>query len=75
VTEAMSDLKRRSRNMEIGEVGSISVNGQKMIGDEIAEAMQKVGHRAASRSRRRRRRARRPQQRRARGHRRSWTSV
>jgi len=39
---------RPSRNVEIAEVGSISANGQKMIGSEIAEAMQKVGHYAAS---------------------------
>jgi hypothetical protein len=31
VTEAMSDLKRSSRDIEIAEVGSIFVNGQKMI--------------------------------------------
>ena len=48
VTEAVSDLKRRSKKIktseEIAQVGSIAANGDKMIGDKIAEAMQKVGN-------------------------------
>ena len=36
---------------EIARVGTILANGEKLIGDKIAEAMQKVGHCAASRSR------------------------
>ncbi len=48
VTEAVSDLKRRSKKIktseEIAQVGSIAANGEKMIGDKIAEAMQKVGN-------------------------------
>jgi chaperonin GroEL len=48
VTEAVSDLKRRSKKIktseEIAQVGSIAANGEKMIGEKIAEAMQKVGN-------------------------------
>jgi len=48
VSEAVSDLKRRSKKIktseEIAQVGSIAANGDKMIGDKIAEAMQKVGN-------------------------------
>jgi chaperonin GroEL len=48
VTEAVSDLKRRSKKIktseEIAQVGAIAANGEKMIGDKIAEAMQKVGN-------------------------------
>ena len=48
VTEAVADLKRRSKKIktseEIAQVGSIAANGEKMIGDKIAEAMQKVGN-------------------------------
>jgi chaperonin GroEL len=48
VAEAVEDLKRRSKKIktseEIAQVGTISANGEKMIGDKIAEAMQKVGN-------------------------------
>jgi len=48
VIEAVSDLKRRSKKIktseEIAQVGAIAANGDKMIGDKIAEAMQKVGN-------------------------------
>ncbi len=48
VTEAVADLKRRSKKIktseEIAQVGSIAANGDKMIGAKIAEAMQKVGN-------------------------------
>ena len=48
VTEAVADLKRRSKKIktseEIAQVGSIAANGEKMIGEKIAEAMQKVGN-------------------------------
>src|SRR6266700_3799246 len=48
VAEAVSDLKRRSKKIktseEIAQVGAIAANGEKMIGDKIAEAMQKVGN-------------------------------
>jgi chaperonin GroEL len=48
VTEAVADLKRRSKNIktseEIAQVGSIAANGEKMIGDMIAKAMKKVGN-------------------------------
>ena len=48
VTEAVGDLKRRSRRSrppeEIAQVGSIAANGETMIGEKIAEAMQKVGN-------------------------------
>src|SRR3954454_10481336 len=48
VIEAVSDLKRRSKKIktseEIAQVGSIAANGEKMIGEKIAEAMQKVGN-------------------------------
>ena len=48
VGEAVADLKRRSKKIktseEIAQVGSIAANGEKMIGDKIAEAMQKVGN-------------------------------
>ena len=43
VTEAVSDLKRRSKKIktseEIAQVGAIAANGEKMIGDKIAEAL------------------------------------
>ncbi|MDP2377359.1 chaperonin GroEL, partial [Reyranella sp.] len=43
----MEDLKSRSRkvstNQEIAQVGTISANGDKAIGDMIAKAMEKVG--------------------------------
>jgi len=48
VTEAVSDLKRRSKNIktseEIAQVGAIAANGEKVIGDMIAKAMKKVGN-------------------------------
>src|SRR5450432_1781662 len=48
VTEAVSDLKRRSKNVtsneEIAQVGTISANGDAEIGRFIAQAMQKVGN-------------------------------
>jgi chaperonin GroEL len=48
VTEAIADLKRRSKKIktseEIAQVGAIAANGEKMIGEKIAEAMQKVGN-------------------------------
>src|SRR6201982_3370977 len=48
VTEAVSDLKRRSKKIktseEIAQVGSIAANGEKMIGAKMAEAMQKGGN-------------------------------
>src|ERR1700680_839427 len=48
VTEAVSDLKRRSKKIktseEISQVGTIAANGETMIGEKIAEAMQKVGN-------------------------------
>src|SRR6476659_5037620 len=48
VSEVVADLKRRSKKIktseEIAQVGSIAANGEKMIGDKIAEAMQKVGN-------------------------------
>jgi chaperonin GroEL len=48
VAEAVSDLKRRSKKIktseEIAQVGSIAANGETLIGEKIAEAMQKVGN-------------------------------
>src|SRR6476659_5061846 len=48
VAEAVSDLKRRSKKIktseEIAQVGTIAANGETMIGEKIAEAMQKVGN-------------------------------
>src|SRR3954469_1857677 len=48
VIEAVADLRRRSKKIktseEIAQVGSIAANGEKMIGEKIAEAMQKVGN-------------------------------
>src|SRR5579872_270631 len=48
VVEAVSDLKRRSKKIktseEIAQVGSIAANGEKMIGEKIADAMQRVGN-------------------------------
>ncbi len=45
---AIEDVKKRSKKVksseEIGQVGTISANGEKEIGDMIAEAMQKVGN-------------------------------
>src|SRR5690606_38978010 len=48
VITAIEDLKARSHKVsssnEIGQVGTISANGDKDIGNMIAEAMQKVGN-------------------------------
>jgi chaperonin GroEL len=48
VAEAVSDLKRRSKKIktseEIAQVGTISANGEKEVGNMIADAMQKVGN-------------------------------
>jgi chaperonin GroEL len=47
VTAVVEDLKARSKKVksedEIGQVGTISANGEKEIGDMISRAMQKVG--------------------------------
>ena len=48
VETVVEDLKARSKkvssNAEIAQVGTISANGDKEIGDMIAKAMDKVGH-------------------------------
>ncbi len=48
VAVAIEDIKKRSKKVksseEIGQVGTISANGDKEIGDMIARAMQKVGN-------------------------------
>ena len=48
VTAVVEDLRKHSRkvatNDEIAQVGTISANGYKEIGDMIAEAMEKVGN-------------------------------
>jgi chaperonin GroEL len=48
VAEAVKDLEARSMKIktseEVAQVGSIAANGEKMIGEKIAEAMQKVGN-------------------------------
>ncbi len=48
VEAVVADLKKRSKkvksNDEIGQVGTISANGDKLIGQMIAEAMAKVGN-------------------------------
>jgi len=48
VEAVVADLKKRSKkvksNDEIGQVGTISANGDKTVGKMIAEAMQKVGN-------------------------------
>ncbi len=48
VEKIVDDLKARSRkvasNAEIAQVGTISANGDKEIGEMIARAMEKVGH-------------------------------
>ena len=45
---AVADLKKRAKKVkgseEIAQVGTISANGEKEIGDLIAQAMQKVGN-------------------------------
>jgi chaperonin GroEL len=48
VLTAIEDLKKRSKKIkgsdEVAQVGTISANGEKAIGDMIAQAMQKVGN-------------------------------
>jgi chaperonin GroEL len=48
VDAIVADLKKRSKkvksNEEIGQVGTISANGDKEVGDMIAKAMSKVGN-------------------------------
>ncbi len=48
VATAIEDLKKRSKKIksseEVGQVGTISANGEKAIGEMIAKAMQKVGN-------------------------------
>jgi chaperonin GroEL len=48
VAEAVKDLEKRSKKIktsqEIAQVGSIAANGETLIGEKIAEAMQKVGN-------------------------------
>ncbi|MDP2620617.1 MAG: chaperonin GroEL [Hyphomicrobiales bacterium] len=48
VSEVVKDLEKRSKNIktsaEVAQVGAIAANGEKMIGEKIAEAMQKVGN-------------------------------
>ncbi len=47
VTKVVEDLKSRSKPVsgsnEIGQVGSIAANGDTIVGEKIAEAMEKVG--------------------------------
>ena len=48
IEKVIEDLKTRSRkvasNAEIAQVGTVSANGEKEIGDMIAKAMEKVGN-------------------------------
>src|SRR5213595_3284919 len=48
VEAVVADVKSRSKkiatNEEIAQVGTISANGEREVGDKIAEAMQKVGN-------------------------------
>jgi chaperonin GroEL len=48
VSEVVKDLQKRSKKIktseEVAQVGTISANGQREIGDMIAQAMQKVGN-------------------------------
>ncbi len=48
VAEVVKDLRKRSKKIntsqEVAQVGTISANGDREIGDMIAEAMQKVGN-------------------------------
>ncbi len=48
VSEVVAEIKKRATTVkssdEIGQVGTISANGEREIGDMIAEAMQKVGN-------------------------------
>src|SRR5207253_11274928 len=47
VTKVVDDLKKRSKPVsgsnEIGQVGSIAANGDTIVGEKIAEAMEQVG--------------------------------
>jgi chaperonin GroEL len=47
VSKVVEDLKKRSKDVtgssEIGQVGSIAANGDREVGEKIAEAMEKVG--------------------------------
>jgi chaperonin GroEL len=51
VDAAVADLRKRSRNVagrdEIAQVGTISANGERDIGDILARAMEKVGNEGA----------------------------
>ena len=74
VEAVVEDIKKRSKkistNEEIAQVGTISANGEREVGEMIAEAMQKVGNEgvitveeakcSGDRARRRRRHAVRP---------------
>src|SRR5881227_1473345 len=48
VAATIEDLRKRSKKVkgteEVAQVGSIAANGETMIGEKIAEAMQKVGN-------------------------------
>ncbi len=48
VTAAIADIKARAKKVkstqEVAQVGTISANGDRFIGEEIAKAMQKVGN-------------------------------
>jgi chaperonin GroEL len=48
VAQVIEDIQKRSKKVknsqEVAQVGTISANGEKAIGDMIAEAMQKVGN-------------------------------
>src|ERR1700687_5438675 len=48
VTEAIRDLEKRSKKIktsdEVAQVGTIAANGDRVVGEKIAEAMQKVGN-------------------------------
>ena len=48
VKQVVEDIEKRSKKVknsqEVAQVGTISANGEKEIGDMIAEAMQKVGN-------------------------------
>ena len=48
VTAAIADIKGRAKKVksteEVAQVGTISANGDRFIGEEIAKAMQKVGN-------------------------------
>jgi chaperonin GroEL len=48
VAEAIRDLEKRSKKIktseEVAQVGTLAANGESVIGEKIAEAMQKVGN-------------------------------